>query len=833
MEKLLEERFFPFVIKPGRYAGGEPGQIVKEPGDRLLFLHAFPDKYEIGHSYLGLQTLYHIVNRDDRFVGERVFAVDHDAEAILRREGLPLFSLETRRPAADFDVIGFTLTYEMVYTNVLTMLDLAGIPIHAEDRTDDHPLVFAGGPAVFNPEPMAPFFDLFFIGEAEESLPEMLGLLHAMKDASRADKLERLVREVPSVYVPRFYDDQHQPLVDFAPAEIEARIVRQLTPDYYPDRPVTPLIDTVHSHLSVEIMRGCPRGCRFCEAGTIYKPVRLRKQHEILEQIETQQRHVGADTVSLLSLSTSDYPDIDTLAQKAAQRLEPQRAALSLPSLRPGTITPRLLDAVKKVRKAGLTIAPEAGTERLRSFIRKDFPDAAIYDTAELAFRKGWTTIKLYFMIGLPTETEEDLLAISDMINRIYEMARNYPGKKTVNVTLSPFVAEPHTAFQWDGTATPEEIHDKLKLVKRNVHNRNVVFKQNSADEAVLKALLGRSGREMAPVIESVWRGGGRFDGWSEDFKPDRWFDACREHGIEVERCLQPLPFSAPLPWSHIRKGLSIERLQEERHRTSTQLREYVPPPHDEHESGNDEPGIQYGRSKKKVASRNQAAPTRNRVRLRWGKTARYKYMSHLDNLRVIERAIRRARIPIAYSQGFHPTMKLSFGPPLPLGFTSEAEYFEMTLDSNFMPFMIDKLRTMMPEGMEIFEAAVVLGKAPSLSSLLNRVVYTVPLDADDDTEKLKGRIDTLLAAEAVEIERVGKNSTSIVDIRPATYDLQISDGSLVLTLGVGDGGYARPAEVLGEIFDKERVPVVAFRLHRRDMYRIDEQGNKTNPMQL
>jgi len=833
MKKLLEEKFFPFVIKPGRYAGGEPGQIVKDPQGRTLYLHAFPDKYEIGHSYLGLQTLYHVVNRDDRFAAERVFAVDRDAEEVLRREQLPLFSLESKRPAGEFDAIGFTLTYEMVYTNVLAMLDLAGIPLHSADRDDSHPLIFAGGPAVFNPEPMITFIDLFFIGDAEEGLPQILGILHEMKGAGRVEKLERIVREVESVYVPRFYDDDRRPVADFAPAEIKASIVPQLKPDYYPDCPIVPLIETVHDHLSIEIMRGCPRGCRFCEAGAVYKPVRLRPQHEILNQIETQQKFVGADTVSLLSLSTSDYPDIDQLAQKAAKRLEASRVAISVPSLRPGTISASLLETLRKIRKAGLTIAPEAGTERLRAFIRKDITDAAVYDTADLAFSKGVTTLKLYFMIGLPTETPEDLLAICRMVEKVFEISMNYGGRKTINVTLSPFVAEPHTSFQWDGTATPDEVHEKLKFIKRNVRNRHINFKHNATEETVLKALFSRSGREVGPVIEQVFHQGGRFDGWAEDFRPDLWFEACEQYGIVINDRLKPIPFSADLPWSHIGKGPSVEHLQAERQRTSTQLREYVPKRRGSEADGTPEPQLQYGRGKKKVASRNAAAPTKNRVRLRWGKSDRYKFMSHLDNLRLIERAIRKSGLPVAYSQGFHPQMKLSFGPPLPLGMTSEAEYFDITLDTSLMPYMLEKFKAALPEGISILDAAAVLGKMPSLSSLLNRVEYSLLLDECDDSVSIREKAAEIKEAETVEFERTGKNGKTTVDIRPAIYDISVGNDSIGLTLGVGEGGYARPTELLELLVGRDRAKALGLRLHRKAMYRIDAEGNRQDPLNL
>ena len=815
------------MIKPGRYAGGEPGQIVKDPSGRLSYLHAFPDKYELGQAYFGLQTLYHVVNRDDRFLCERVFAVDRDAEEIMRRENIPLFSLESNRPAIEFDAIGFTIPYELVFTSMLAMLDLAGIPLHSDQRRDEHPIVMAGGPAVYNPEPIADFIDCFYIGDGEEGLVEMLGILYEMKGSSREEKLERLCREVESVYIPRFYDSNHKPIVSFAPERIKARVLPKLKPEYYPEKPILPLIDTAQNHLSIEIMRGCPWGCRFCKAGPIYKPVRPRPQQDILRQVEIQMRHTGYESISLLSLSTSDHPEIEELATTLARRLEKARVAIALPSLRPGTITPTLLDAISRVRKAGLTIAPEAGTERLRLFINKKIPDIAIFDTVDMAFRKGWSSIKLYFILGLPTETEEDLLGIVDIINKVFDISRTYPGKKTINVTLSPFVAEPHTPFQWDAVATPEIMLEKLKYIKRKVRNRNVNFKHTSCESSTIQAVLVRGGRELGPVIESVFRAGGRFDGWSEDFNSELWFESLKSNGISLESQLSPISFSADLPWSHIAKGASVEHLQAERNRTSTQLAEYVPYNlKDETESASNST-IEFGRGKKKVASRNVAAPTKNRVRLRWGRAEHFKYMSHL------ERAIRRSRIPIAFSQGFHPTMKLSFGPPLPLGITSEAEYADLTFDTSFMPYMIDNLKAAIPEGMSIYNTRVVLGKAKSLSALLNRAAYTLQLDEFADTAALEEKIAGVLSSSEVIIERIGKEKKNNVDIRPATYELSVEDGVLHMTLGMGDGGYTRPVEILALLFSSEEVPVLAHCLHRVAVYRINKQGERLDPMEL
>ena len=834
MRELLEKKLFPFVLKPGRYTGGEPGQIVHDPAGRLKYLHAYPDKYELGQSHIGLQNIYHILNSDERFLCERAFAVDRDAEEIMRRKNIPLFSLESSRSAAEFDVIGFSLVDESVYTNLLAMLDLAGLPLRSRERGDAHPLVIAGGPAAYNPEPVADFVDLFFIGDAEEGLPELLGVLRENSGKTKAEKLETLCREVASVYVPAFYDENKKPLTAFAPEKINARVVSKLKPEFYPDRPIVPLIETTHNHLGVEIMRGCPQGCRFCMAGQVYRPVRLRPQEEILQQVEKQMNHAGYEEVSLMSLSSSDYPKIENLAGALARRLEARKVSIALPSLRPGTISPALLDAVKRVRNYGLTIAPEAGTERLRLFIRKNFPDIAIYDTAHMAFQKGWTTLKLYFMIGLPTETEDDLLGIVELCRNIREIGRKYPGKKTINVSLSPFMPKPFTPFQWDEAVSEQDAFSRIAFVRKRLNQNQIHVKYENTQLFHLMAVLSRGNRKIGTVIETAYKKGCRFDHWSEDFSYETWLEAFAENGVDSAAALKAIPFSEPLPWAHIVKGGTPEHLKKEREKTSIQLREYVPKarPDDDDENADGAAPMTFGRGKKKVASRNNAAPTKNRFRVRWGKTARYKYMSHLDNLRLIERTIRKARLPVAYSQGFNPTMKLSFGPPLPLGFTSEAEYVDITLESNFMPYMVDSLKEVLPEGITFYEYRPIPVKTTSLTAALNRVVFTVPVNEWADSADLKDNIDKLMKAETLIYTRTSQKGDKEVDIRPGLYELVVDDDRLTMTLGLGDGGYVRPTEVAVFLKEGLQTDPAALPFHRKEAYR-EEDGQRTDALDI
>lgn len=568
------------VQKPGRYSGGEINSVVKDKEKvDIRFAFCFPDTYEIGMSHLGMKILYSLFNSRDDIWCERVFAPWTDFEEVLRKNNIPLFALESRDPIRNFDFIGFTLQYEMAYTNVLNMLDLAGLPLKSKDRKDLSPLVVAGGPCTCNPEPLADFIDLFFIGEGEEVDLVVIDLFKEYKKKG-ADKEEflRAAAKIEGVYVPSLYRDEYNSdgtlksltPENGVPKTVKKRIIKDMDKSYYPEKFVVPFIEIVHDRAVQEIFRGCIRGCRFCQAGFIYRPVREKSVDTINKQAKCLCENTGYDEISLSSLSTSDYREIEPLLNNLLEWTERKHVSLALPSLRIDNFSDELLEKINHVRKSGLTFAPEAGTQRLRDVINKNITEEEILTTCRTAFAGGYTSVKLYFMLGLPTETDEDLVGIANLgqkiVNEFYSMPDKPKGKGVnVSISVSTFVPKPFTPFQFEPQISFEEIRRRQELLKSSITTKKISLSYHDSATSFLEGAFARGDRRLGAVIEKAYRSGCKFDSWTECFDPQKWYDAFAECGLSPEfYANRQREYSETTPWEHIDVGVTKNFLVKE-----------------------------------------------------------------------------------------------------------------------------------------------------------------------------------------------------------------------------------------------------------------------------
>lgn len=559
------------VQKPARYAGGE-WNAVKKDWDQVdvKMAFAFPDVYEVGMSHLGLQILYHVVNNKPDALMERVFAPWTDMEKELRQDRVLLFSLESHRPLVDFDIIGFTLQYEMSFSNIINMIDLAGLPVRAADRDDSMPLIIAGGPCAFNPEPMTDFIDLFVIGEGEEVILELLDLVKDLKQsgAGRQEQLLEIAKRIQGIYVPALYSvryhedgtiDKVTPK-EGVPATIGKRIIRDFENVPFPTNPIVPTLGVVHDRVMLEVLRGCTRGCRFCQAGVLYRPVREKKPETLVKQVEEIINSTGYDEISLTSLSTADYTGVAPLVKDLLNRYGERGVNVSLPSLRLDAFSIDLAKEVQKVRKSGLTFAPEAGTQRLRDVINKNVTEQNLVDAVTSAFKNGWSSVKLYFMIGLPSETYEDLDGIASMAKKVVQIGYECGvprGRLKVTVSTSSFVPKSHTAFQWEPQDSLEQLREKQKYLKEKLRDKRISYNWHDPETSFLEAVFAKGDRRLGAVLESAWAKGARFDGWSEHFNYRLWLEAFEDANIDPKwYAYRKISYEEVLPWDHIQAGV-------------------------------------------------------------------------------------------------------------------------------------------------------------------------------------------------------------------------------------------------------------------------------------
>lgn len=591
MDKRIEAALRK-VQKPARYTGGELNSVVKDRNKvDVRFAFCFPDTYEVGMSHLGGKILYGVLNSLDYVWCERVFAPWFDFEEQMRSNGIRLYGLESGDDISKFDFIGFTLMYEMSYTNVLNMLDLAGIPVRSAERKDLSPVVIMGGPCTCNPEPMAPFADLICLGEGEEVLCEVTQLYRQCKrDKLSKSQFLKKAAEIEGIYVPSFYDVSYnpdgtvrevKPNTNGVPSVVKKRVVKDFDKSYFPEKFVVPYLNIVHDRAMLELFRGCIRGCRFCQAGFIYRPIRNRLPETLNRQAAALCENTGYDEISLSSLSTSDYAGLKRLLPELMDWTEKEGISLSLPSLRVDNFSRSLMEKISSVRKSGLTFAPEAGTQRLRDAINKNVSEEEIFKTCRLAFEGGWTNVKLYFMLGLPTETMEDIAGIANLAQRIVDLYYSLPSRpkgKSVNVSVSvaTFVPKPFTPFQWEPQDTSATVAEKQRYLRSLIKSKKISLSCHENYTSLLEAVLARGDRRLADVIETAWRSGCHFDSWDEGFKFDRWMDAFKKWGIDPAfYANRTRSFDEFLPWDHIFHGVNkkfLRRENERAHRNETSL---------------------------------------------------------------------------------------------------------------------------------------------------------------------------------------------------------------------------------------------------------------------
>jgi radical SAM family uncharacterized protein/radical SAM-linked protein len=825
-DPLTNQPWFADIARPSRYLGNEPN-VRRKPRrevDVLVGL-AFPDVYEVGMSHQGIKILYRILNSADRIAAERVFCPWVDMEAALRDNGRPLETLESGTPLAELDVLGFSLQHELCYTNVLTMLELAGIPFRAADRDRSYPLVIAGGPACFNPEPVAGIFDAVLIGDGEEAAPEICRRVRgaARGGAAREDLLADL-GSIQGVYIPSFFQPvygRNGVLEAITPLRPGYQVVRKaLVPDLAafpsPPDPVVPFSDPVHDRLAVEICRGCTRGCRFCQAGMIYRPVRERAPDEVLELVRRGLAGTGYEDVSLLSLSTGDYSAIGPLLTALMDRQSRDKISVSLPSLRIDSLDESWFDQIKRVRKTGFTLAPEAGSDRLRRVINKSLTNEGILEAARKVYAAGWKLIKLYFMVGLPGETEEDLQAVVRLSREVARLSGGRAKRPRLHVSVATFVPKAHTPFMWEPQISLEESRRRMRLIQDGLRDRRIRVKWNAPEMSRMEGVFSRGDRRLLPVLIRAWSSGARFDAWGEQFSLETWEEAFRAEGIDPDRYLRARSEEEALPWDHLHTGVRKSFLLGEKRRAEQER--FTPDCRTtclecgvcDHERV--DPVVRGAECALPPADTPGPEPERGRTfLLTFSKTGDSRFLGHLELSRAFYRALRREGLFPVHTGGFHPTPKVSFSSPLPVGTESLQETVRVELRDPPPPAEVrDRLNRALPEGLRILLVEDVTNLEKRNRLLETR--YSISSDEEAFDPAAAGRF--LAAPEHVVSRTTPKGKERTVDARALVKDVHCpSPGTVELALLHPPGPSMKPAEIVREVFGLSDAGVASLKI--------------------